>query len=201
MKPKRTLGIGLAVAIALLTSACAAGQQAQTAYERSTQDGTNADIGPIHIRGMVIDSPTLFYKKGDSATVKVVLVNTSRSKSDLLRSISSPAVTTWGTFPTTADANAVLAANGAQSNQSSSASLPTPDRNILIPAGGRTSFGTPDATGALVFLNFTRAVYPGSTIRVTMEFAQAGTITIAVPVALSNSVNTTPIAPPSPLEG
>lgn len=197
MLSKRILGIGLAVAAALATSACAAGQNAQTAYEQNTQNGTNADIGPIHIRGMVIDAPTLSYKKGDSATVKVVLVNTSQDKADLLDQISSPALTTWGTFNTTAEADAVLAANKGQRGK---AALPSPGRQVLIPAGGRASFGTPDSKGALVFLNFTRTVYPGTTIPVTMHFARAGTITVAVPVALSGSVNTTPIAPPTPLE-
>jgi hypothetical protein len=197
VKPKRTLGIGLAVATALITTACAAGQIAQTAYERNTQNGTDADIGQIHIRGMVIDAPTVMYKKGDSAEVKLVLVNTSQTKSDLLDSISSPAITTWGTFNTTAEANSVLAAHTGKHKTS----LPAPDRQVLIPAAGRTSYGTPDSTGALVFLNFTHAVYPGTTIPVTMHFAQAGTIKIFVPIALSPSINTSPIAPPSPFEG
>lgn len=199
MLPKRTLGVGLAVAAAaLLTSACAAGQQAATANEQNTVDGVNADIGSIHIRGMAIDPPTLYYKKGDSATVKVVLVNTSQTKADLLDSVTSPAVTTWGTFNTTAEADAVLAANqpGAAS---SSAPPPTPDRQVLIPAGGRASYGTPESTGAMVFVNFTRDVYPGTTIPVTLHFAQAGTITVQVPVALTASVDTSPIATGSPI--
>src|SRR4051794_25358178 len=43
VKPKRTLGIGLAVAVALLVSACAAGRQAATANQKNTLDGVNAD--------------------------------------------------------------------------------------------------------------------------------------------------------------
>jgi copper(I)-binding protein len=200
VKPKRTVGIGLAVAIALLTSACAAGQQASTANEQNTIDGVNADLGPIHIRGMVIDAPTLLYKKNDSASVKVVLVNTSQTKSDLLVSVTSPAITDWGSFSTVASADAVLAANSSRP-QKSTGPLPLPTRQVLIPAGGRTSYGTPESKGGLVFLSFTRDIYPGTTIPVTLRFAQAGSITIAVPIALANSVNTTPIAPPSPLEG
>lgn len=200
MKPKRTLGIGLAVAVALLTSACAAGQQASTANEQNTIDGVNADLGPIHIRGMVVDAPTLLYKKNDSATVKVVLVNTSQTRNDLLQSVTSPAITDWGTFSTAAAADTVLAADSSRPSQSTGP-LPLPTRQVFIPAGGRASYGTPDSTGAMVFLSFTRDIYPGTTIPVTLRFAQAGAITIAVPIALANSVNTTPIAPPSPLEG
>jgi hypothetical protein len=207
--PKRTLGIGLAVAAALLVSACAAGRQAATANQKNTLDGVNADLGMIHIRGMVVDAPTLFYKSGTSATVKVVLVNSSRTQSDLLTSITSPVLSDWGTFNNTADAGAVLAADASKSpsagtskSPSSSASaLPAPGHQILIPAGARTSYGTPESTGALVFLEFTRDVYPGTTIPVTLRFAQAGTITISVPIALSNSTNTSPIATPSGIEG
>lgn len=202
MKPKRTLGIGLAVAAVLVSSACAAGQQAATANEKNTVDGANADIGMIHIRGIVVDPPTLSYKSGDSATVKVVLVNTSGTKSDMLTSVTSPVFSDWGTFSTTAQADAVLAADASQPAKKKSASpLPTPNRQVLIPAGARASFGTPESTGALVFLKFTKDVYPGTTIPVTLRFAQAGTITIAVPIGLSGSVNTSPIATPSGIEG
>lgn len=199
MKPKRTLGIGLAVAIALLTSACAAGQEASTANEKNTIDGVNADLGPIHIRGMVIDAPTLLYKKSDSATVKVVIVNTS-TKNDMLVSMTSPAITDWGSFNTVAAADEVLAADTSRPGKSNG-SLPLPNRHVLIPAGGRASYGTPESTGALAFFTFTQDVYPGTTIPVTLRFAQAGAITISVPIALSNSANTSPIPEPSSLEG
>jgi copper(I)-binding protein len=188
---KRTLGIGLAVAGALLTSACAAGQQAATAYERSTQNGADADVGSIHIRGMVIDPPTLSYKKGASATVKVVLVNTSQGQSDLLQSITSPDVSDWSSYNTTSQADAVVAANGSQSVAG------TPNHQVLIPANGRTSFGTPESTGALVLLHFTRRVFPGTTIPVTMRFAQAGTVQLSVPVALSSAPGGATIPAPS----
>jgi copper(I)-binding protein len=199
VKPKRTLGIGLAIATALLGSACAAGQQAQTAYERSTQNGTDADVGSIHIRGMVIDAPVLSYKKGDSATVKVVFVNAGQAKSDLLESISSPAISDWSTYNSPAAADAVLTAGKAGGRKSKA----TPDHQVLIPPGGRVSFGTPDSTGALVFLHFTRPVYPGTTIPVTLRFAQAGSISVFVPVALTGAPGGATIPAPagSSIEG
>jgi len=192
VKPKRILGIGLAVAAALLTSACAAGQQAATSNEQNTLDGVNGDVGAIHIRGMVIEPPNVSYKSGDSATVKVVLVNTSQTKSDLLVAITSPAVTDWGTFSSTENADAVIAAQAAPSPTATTA-LPTPNRQVLIPAGGRTSYGTPESTGALVLLGFTKDVFPGTTVPLTLRFAQAGSITLSVPVALTRTVNLSPI--------
>jgi len=188
---KRTLGIGLAVASALLTSACAAGQQAATANEKPTHDGVDADVGSMHIRGMVIDPPNLAYKKGASATVKVVLVNTSQRQSDLLQSITSPDISDWSSYNSISQADEVVAANGSQSVAGS------PNHQVLIPANGRTSFGTPESTGALVLLHFTRQVFPGTTIPVTLRFAQAGTVQVSVPVALSNAPGGATIPAPS----
>jgi copper(I)-binding protein len=199
VSPKRTLGIGLAVALALLTSACAAGQQASTANEQNTLDGVNADVGMIHIRGMVVEPPTKpSFGTGDDATVKVVLVNVG-NKTDQLQSITSPVMSDWGAFTSTADADQVIAAG--PTSTASQGPLPSPGKQVLIPAGGRVSYGTPEATGALVFLHFTKAVFPGTTIPVTLRFAQAGSVTVPVPIGLSNSVNTSPIATPSGVEG
>jgi copper(I)-binding protein len=153
---------------------------------------------------MVVDPPTRpSYVAGDDATVKVVLVNVG-SKNDLLQSITSPAVTDWGAFNTTAEADAVLEANASRAvttDTSSAAPLPAPGQRVIVPAGSRVSWGTPEATGALVFLKFTKDVFPGTTIPVTLRFAQAGSITISVPIGLSNSINTSPIPTPSGVEG
>jgi copper(I)-binding protein len=233
VKPKRTVGIGIAVAAALLTSACAAGQQAQTAYEKPTLDGVNADIGSIHIRGMVIDPPvsSAHYSSGDNTTVKVIFVNTG-DKPDALVSINSPAISDWGTFKSLGVAEPVLnpatsqsttapasptatpstkptkhrsstsatASPGASGSTSetktrtaspspspstSAAPLPTPNRLVKIPPNSRVPFGTPETTAVLAFLSFSQDEWPGTTIPVTLRFAEAGSITIQVPIALS----------------
>lgn len=239
MKPKRSLGIGIAVAAALVTSACAAGQQAQTAYEKPTLDGVNADIGSIHIRGMVIDPPvaSAHYSSGDNTTVKVIFVNTG-NKPDELVSINSPAISDWGTFKslgvaepvlnpstsqsTTAPASAsatpsttptkhrsstsataspsasgsssttrtrTRTASPSPSQSTSAAPLPTPNRLVKIPPNSRVSFGTPEATAVLAFLSFSQDVWPGTTIPITLRFAQAGSITIQVPIGLDGNAN------------
>jgi copper(I)-binding protein len=244
VKPKRTLGVGIAVATALLASACAAGQRAVTAAEKPTLQGTDAQVGSIHLLGFLIEAPSgsaPSYAAGDSAQVKLVLVNTG-SKPDTLVSISSPAISDWGAFKSTSDAAAVLepsrsstpspsptssaasptrtrtktktsspttSASGSASDTTapstssagSSASttsaapspLPTPDKQVVIPPGSRVSWGTPESTGVLALLHLTKKTYPGTTISLTVRFAQAGSITLDVPVALSGSPNTTPI--------
>ena len=59
-----------------LTSACAAGQIAQTANQKPTLDGTEANVGNIGLRGLAIVAPgATFYPVGSNARVRVVIVN------------------------------------------------------------------------------------------------------------------------------
>jgi hypothetical protein len=182
--------MGLAVVAALLTTACAAGQHALTSEERKSANGVNADVGSIHIRGLLIEPPLgPSYGKGDNAQVKLVIVNVGHSD-DLFTSISSPAFADWGVFSSTAQAGQVL---HPQPVSSTSAPLPSPGRQVLIPAGGRKSWGVPEATGALLVLGFSNDFWPGTTMPMTLQFAKAGSITVQVPIALSASPNTSPI--------
>jgi len=196
--PKRTLGIGLAVVAALLTSACAAGQHAFTSEEKKSANGVNADLGSIHIRGLMIEAPRgPSYASGDNAQVKVVIVNVGH-KDDLFKGISSPAFADWGIFNSTADAGAVL---DPEPSSSESAPLPSPTREKIISAGGNESWGVPASTGVLAIFGFSEDVFPGTTIPMTLDFAQAGSITLQVPVALSSSPNLSPIPELSGAEG
>lgn len=200
----RVLGISIAAAAALVTSACAAGQQAATANVRTTLEGINGDVGAIHVRGLLIEAPSgvqLSYPVGGDAEVKAVLVNVGNS-TDRLVSITSPAVSDWGTFANTADAEAVLTANASATSTSTSPSAsatpsPQPNRSVPIPAGGRVSWGTPESTGSLVIFGFSKPVYPGTTVSLTLRFANAGSLTLSVPVELGGSPNLSPIPEPS----
>lgn len=246
----RRLGVVLAVAAAVLTSACAAGQQASTANEKPTIDGTNISVGSMALRGLLIDAPTgatPYYPAGSDASVKLVLVNTGQ-KADQLVSITSPAFSSWGAFATTAQAGAVVdadqskqaaatattssaasssaasgtttasasgtatgSASGSASASGSPSSTPTPtqlplpqpSRSVQLKPGSRTSWGTPEATGTLLLLGTKQVIYPGTTIQVTFTFANAGSVTVAVPIALSSSPRASVIPAPasSSIEG
>jgi periplasmic copper chaperone A len=199
----RRVGLGLAVGIALLTSACAAGQRAHTAEELPTIAGANADLGTIHLRSALIDAPTgttPFFHKGSDLTVKLVIVN-SGTKPDKLVSITSPAVTSWGSYATTSDAEAVVSAASASPQPSGSATasapLPTPARKITIGPGQRVGWGTPESPAALLFSGTKQELHPGTTVPVTFTFQNAGTITVEVPIALTANANSSVIPAPS----
>jgi copper(I)-binding protein len=216
----RRVGIALAVAAALLTSGCAAGQHAGTADESPTLNGVNASVGTMLLRALVIEPPagaTTYYAVRSDATVKLVLVNTGTAP-DQLTSITSPAFDDWGAFATTAAADAVVNADAAalapkssaapsKSAQNSGSSapsgtvtatpLPTPSKLITIEPGSRTSFGTPDSRGTLLLIHATKLIYPGTTIEVTFTFANAGSVTVVVPIALSLSPRSSVVPEPT----
>lgn len=214
--------IGLAVVATLLMSACAAGQQAQTAEESATLDGVNKSVGDIALRGLAIAAPvgSAYYLPGSDAELKLVIVNTG-SQSDTLTSITSTAVTGWGSFPSSAQAKAVQSADGsaaatagpsasgssaassspasspAAGPSSTTANAPQGSRAVDIAAGGRTSFGVPETKSVLLLLKTIGKLYPGSSIDVTFTFARAGSVTVTVPIQLSASPGTETIKQPS----
>ena len=192
----RRVGLGVAVAAALATSACAAGQQASTANERPTIDGVDGTVGAINLRGLNIEAPSagsVSYPVGSDVAVKLVIVNNGQQP-DQLKSITSAAFSGWHAYASTDQAEAVIAES---SPSATTTPTTTPTGSVKIAPGTRKSWGTPEAKGALLLLGTTRVLHPGTAVRITFTFAQAGSVTLAVPIALSGSPNTSPIPEPS----
>jgi copper(I)-binding protein len=223
----------VAVAAALVTSACAAGQHAQTDQERATLDGTYASVGKIDLRGLAIVAPSgASYSVGSAAPVKLVLVNSSAgrtAKADQLVGITSPAASGWAAYATQADAAAATAAastpagatitstlnatntapatagesiasgasNSATATPSAPSAAPPPLTSVPIRPGQRVSWGVPEATGVLLLVGLKRVLYPGTTVSMTFSFADAGTVTVAVPVELSANPTSSVLPVPS----
>lgn len=259
--------IGLTLGAALISSACAAGQLAQTADQKASIDGVDKSLGSIDLRAVAIQAPqtgTPAYRPGTAAQLIIVFVNDGAGP-DTLTSITSPAIGGWAAFSNYVDAfhveqarNAALNASGSNTpgpppsdlpttaqpssaqassglplstpppsaratspgsptgsraptrgaNPSSpgpvrrsatgttlpvpsvspSAPLPTGTRSVALPRRQRVSFGTPDATGALLLLPITQILRPGTTVPITFTFSGAGSITFAVPVQLGTSI-------------
>jgi copper(I)-binding protein len=188
----RRLGIGLAVAAALLSSACAAGQHAQTADEKATLDGTDVSIGSIDLRALAVEPPvTNDYAPGSSPALKLVIVN-SGATDDRLTGITSPLIGGWGAF--TSKSAAAAAANP----DPAATSAPRPIHSVTIPHGSRVSWGTPGAAGSLLLLDTKQTIYPGTDISLTFSFANAGTKTFSVPVQLTNGISNPSYIPAPP---
>jgi hypothetical protein len=145
----RRIGLGLLVATTLLTSACAAGQDSQTANEKPTHDGTDASVGKIYLRGLAIQAPTgsEFYAKGSDALVRLVIVNIGTS-TDTLTGITSSSITGWSAFPRATDASTVQAADAqaATSPTSTSPTTSAPATSSSADSGGAS--GTSSSSAA-----------------------------------------------------
>lgn len=203
--PMRRMGIGVAVAVALLTSGCAAGQVAATSNEKAVEPGIQADAGAIAIRGVLLQPPTgstPSYDVGADVPLTAVLVN-SGSKADQLTGITSSAFTSWGAFQSTAAGDAVAAAaqtSGTAPNPGGP-SQPAASTTVSIAPGARVSWGVPDAKGELLLMHLKQRLYPGTTVVLTFTFANAGSATVRVPVGLSATPGTASIPSPPPSTG
>jgi hypothetical protein len=137
----RMAGAAAAVAATLLTSACAAGREAQTADQVPTQDGVNATVRNIALRGLSVEAPAAdYYVAGSDIVVNLVLVNTGNTD-DALTGITTSSATGWGSYASVGDAAQVQgAANSAalaSASPSAAASSATTPDDSATPVTGR----------------------------------------------------------------
>jgi hypothetical protein len=132
----------------MITASCAAGQHAQTAYERPTpQQFAYANLGALHLRNIALLAPDhvtgggTHYPAGAAVPLSIAVVNSS-GKTDTLRNISSPAFTGWGVYPTSA---VVQSASSTPSPAPSSSESLSP-----APSSTSPSLGAPSARSVTV---------------------------------------------------
>jgi hypothetical protein len=200
--------IGVAVAAVLLTSACAAGQRAQTAEQKASIDGVDTSVGEMQLLALALQPPSEapYYAPGSDPAFRLVLVNTG-TRTDTLTAITSSDATGWASYSNAADAYAVqvadLAAAKAKSSSSapaggsSAAAKPKGSQSVPIPPGSRVSYGVPEGKGELLLLQVKTKLYPATSIKLTFTFARAGSVSVFVPVQLSNSPGTAVVPAPS----
>lgn len=163
---RRAWGCAAAAAAVLVTASCAAGQHAQTAYERPTpQNFAYADVGSLHLRTVAIQAPDNVtgggtnYPTGAAVPLTLAIVN-SGGRKDTLRSVSSPAFSGWGVYST---GSIVQAASSSSSSSapssvslspsampsSTSPSLGAPSgRSVSVPAKESVRLGIVNQTGS-----------------------------------------------------
>jgi hypothetical protein len=211
----RTAGAAVAVAATLLTSGCAAGRAAQTADQVPTQDGVNATVRNMALRGLSVEAPASpYYVAGSDVVVNLVLVNTGNTD-DALTGISTTSATGWGSFASIGNAAqvqgaansaalasaspSVTASSSTASGTSATGSAPAPkgSKNVPIPAGERVSYGVPDATGEQQLAGTVGRLYPGNSVTLDFTFAKAGDIKVIVPIQLSGNPGEASVSAPA----
>lgn len=209
------LGIGLvSLCAALLMTACTTGQQAQTSHEVPAIDATSGAIGAIQLRNVSIRTPPQpSYSSGAEAALQLVIVNTGHG-ADALSGVSSPATSGYRVFTTAAEADAAASPSGSGSASASGSGSPSsspssnasasppasaaPQAPLDIPAGVSRSLSILD-TDAVLVITLTKTLFTGATIPITFTFADAGSVTLAVPVQISDNASRPgiTITPPS----
>jgi copper(I)-binding protein len=187
---KRRIGIGLvAVCAMLLTSACAAGQQAQTAEVVPAVDATSGSIGDLQLADVAIkppDGPS--YRSGDAAGLQFVVANNGHA-ADTLQSVSSPAASGYQVFATAAEASA--AASPSDSATPSPSDSGTPSTSTSGTPSGSTSASTSTSASGSASESGSTSPSGSASASASSSAAPSAPISLQVPPdqALALSVN------------
>ena len=195
--------------VALLGIAgCSAGQVTQTDNIEPAVNGNMADVGDIALRDVVLAYPKSgTYKKGDQAPLVLTIVNTGGTDDELV-SVSSPAArsvqligstklpahsrllvvvpeqptgsssaavttTTGSSAPGTTTSPPETSGSGAASSSSSAPGTTVTPTSEVQTQVGRMS---------IVLTDLVADLDPGKNVPVTFVFANAGSVTIQVPI-------------------
>lgn len=159
-------------ATAMLTLAgCGAGQTAQTASQVAAVDGTNADLGALALRDVLIPYPEDHngtYPSGSDVPVQLTLINQT-TNTDTLVSLSTPA------------ARQVLLEGTTTLLAGTSVSTVTDHGDPTTPTAAPVS---PLDLGEVrvVLIDLVRPLRPGLNIELTFVFRNAGPVTLSVPM-------------------
>jgi copper(I)-binding protein len=166
-RPTAAAAASLLLGVAL--AGCGAGQQAQVYAQRSTADGTNAQVGALSVRNLLIRAPKTgrILPRGGEAQAEVTVVNNS-NRPDLLTMASSP------------DAASVALMHGAKPVQS----MPVP------------SLGLVGAGYTIALHGLTRDLHPGEYVQLTLAFADNGHTDLLVPVQSPTDMSSQSIKAP-----
>ncbi len=206
----RVVLASLVAAGGVLLAGCGAGQQAQTAEQRPTIDGTNAEAGAdIALRDIAIEYPLRGrYPQGADARLRMVVVNEGLESDALVevrtdaaeRVVFAPAGAAGeaGTAERTASptpeptptptpsGSATPSASGTPSESAAPSESPTPSEppttRIEIPANGLVSFRGDGP--AVILTGLTRALRPSEVVPITFVFERGGAVTVDVAVAV-----------------
>jgi copper(I)-binding protein len=181
---------------AVLMTACAAGQQAQTAEEKPTLDGTEGNVGQISLVNVSLHAPSgTSYAAGSDAPMSIYISNGANSP-DKLTNVSSPAFPGgWSVVKSSSLTSSSASATPLPQSSSSAASGATSGAPQTIPAGGavglgQSGVGVDGGTSAKTLVlkglaGSTAPLTPGMSVKITFTFANAGQTTLTVPVHLT----------------
>jgi copper(I)-binding protein len=164
----RAAALGVLLLSPVALSACSAGQVAQTAEQNRDKTGAQTNVGPLALRAVELPYPTGgIYPSGGDARLLAAVASTSDTD-DTLTAIAGDAFTSVQVV----DPNATTPAT------------PGGPLHLTVPANGTLFIG--NGTGPSVTLvGLSKGLSVGQFVQVTFTFAQAGQVTVPVPVGTS----------------
>ncbi|MDQ6875480.1 MAG: hypothetical protein M3042_10530 [Actinomycetota bacterium] len=174
--------------LAALLGACSSGQIAQTARDVSAVEGSSASRGGVGVRdARIAEPPGGSYSSGGDAPMLASIVTDDKTSDTLMRVTSDAADSVTVTTGSSGSPSAATSAS-ASAAPSASASSADSTLDVKLDAGTLLVFGGgggggPGSENALNLVGLRHDLSPGMTVRVTFSFAQAGDITLNVPVA------------------
>ncbi|QUQ69615.1 hypothetical protein [Kutzneria sp. CA-103260] len=209
----RLLPAVLGIGAAILVSGCSAGQITQTDTQVPAINGSMGTVKQIAVRDAQLAFPTAkrFYGRGDNAAVIVTIANSGQA-TDKLTGVSSPqfgsgqiigdatipgfhaiaasatAVSPLATTTATSAPATSTSSTGTSTSGSTSTSTSTSASSTSTSATSTSAADLPVGTIRiqLVGLNVDK-IQPGQTVQVTFTFANAGDLTLTLPIAADKS--------------
>ncbi|MFD4368918.1 hypothetical protein [Rhodococcus sp. NPDC058521] len=181
---KSTRRVATAVALvaggALTLSACGAGQISQTATQVAAVNGNTAEVGPLALRNVHVvfpNSEEYSLEPGGDAVLAFSAINDSENTPEKLTGITTDFA---GSVSIAGEAGTADIAP----QTSLGAGTSTEDASGQAEADAQNA-GNADAPSDLVLVvleDLKEGVRPGLTIPVTFSFANAGDVTVSVPI-------------------
>jgi copper(I)-binding protein len=136
-----------ATGLALVASACGAGQQAQTSRAVPSVDGARAQAGRLALRGVVIAYPDSgSYQSGSDARVELAVVNNSGSPDALVEVRTDDAARV--TLATAATSGSASPSATGTSSPAADQTPPMTTRSTATPSGSSTPSGAASPSGS-----------------------------------------------------
>ncbi|ATQ30644.1 LpqE protein [Rhodococcus ruber Chol-4] len=203
--PTRRVATALALAAgaALTLSACGAGQISQTATQVAAVNGNSAELGDIALRNVHViypDSEEYSLEPGGKAALGFTVVNLSETTPDELTRITTDfASSTTGVSGLRIEPQASISAGLTGETLAEDATAEAATDESPRPAEAAESSDTP-SVAQVELTGLKEGVRPGLTIPVTFTFAEAGDVTMQVPVDAGTDVERN-VSEKSPVEG
>jgi copper(I)-binding protein len=195
MIPRRTLGVAV-IAVLPLVAACAAGRNTTTDKERQTPYVAGGSVGSVLVTAASL-IPSQSASTDASSSTPTPTPSASASGSAPADGFLVVSIVNRGSQPDQLTGVMVQGASVTPQDESSQA--------LTLPPSQAVTFGDPDNNSgqgnSLAVSGLTQPLTPGTSMPVTFQFRDAGSLTIPVLVRASDSAGSTATSMPVPLTG